>query len=212
MIDFESGGQQFRASWVKASDTENIFLYPNFKEKLSAQKLFQEKDCQSLISAGFYTKENEPVGLFVSEGEIIKERIASRLFDGVFSIDKNGRAAIMLFSPPNVRLALQSGPILKSDREEQKLQIIADEAARRIVVAIDDKNEAYFVVFYNRDSLFEGPFLAKLPGVLTDFEKNIGVEFTEAQNLDGGSASAFYSPFLTLAELSGIGSYFCLRS
>lgn len=212
IIDFEKDGVPPQAAWLKTTRLTNLFLYPNFKERLSAQELFKQKGCRSLVSAGFYTKENEPIGLFITEGEQIKNRVESRLFDGIFSVDRNNEAKISLQTPQeNVRLALQSGPVLIKDGKVLKLQIKEDKSARRVVLALNKTGEVYFLAIFNKDSVFEGPLLAELPRVVKSLEEKMDVEFLGALNLDGGSASAFYSDFLSLSELTPIGSFFCIR-
>ncbi|MDP3998408.1 MAG: phosphodiester glycosidase family protein [bacterium] len=212
IIDFEKDGMAYRAAWVETSDFKNLFLYPNFGEKLSAQKLMEQKKCRSLVSAGFYTEDDEPVGLFVSEGEVFRKRIESRLFDGVFFLE-NDKAQITLQTPDGIpRLALQSGPVLLLDGRQMGLKIRDDKPARRVVLALGENGRIYFVIIYNKDSVLEGPYLANLPEVVKSLEGKAGFEFRDAINLDGGSASAFYTDFLTLSEFSSIGSYFCLNT
>lgn len=211
IIDFEQDGLIYRVAWVKTADFKNLSLYPNFKEKLSAQELFSQKKCQSLVSGGFYTKEGEPIGLFVSEGEVLKKRIESRLFDGVFFLE-NDKARITLQTPDGIpRLALQSGPVLLLGGRQVGLKIRDDKLARRVVLALSQEDNAYFFIIFNPDSVLEGPLLADLPQVVEDIGEKADFNFKDAINLDGGSASAFYSDFLTLSEFSSIGSYFCLR-
>lgn len=213
IIDFEKNGISFRAAWIKTSDFKNLFLYPNLKEKLSAQELFGQKKCRSLVSAGFYTPKEEPIGFFITEGEKIGERVESRLFDGFFSVDKSGKAQINFQTPEkNMRLALQSGPVLIKNNQTLRLQIKDDKSSRRVVLALDRTGEAFFIIIFNKDSVFEGPLLADLPKVVQGFEAKTGIDFPEALNLDGGSASAFYTNFLSLPEFSLIGSYFCINS
>lgn len=212
VISLEGDGVTTQIAWVKVPDLGRFFLYPNFKERLSTQELLKQEGCQSLVSAGFYTKENEPIGLFITEGEQIKNRVESRLFDGIFSVDRNNEAKISLQTPQeNVRLALQSGPVLIKDGKVLKLQIKEDKSARRVVLALNKTGEVYFLAIFNKDSVFEGPLLAELPRVVKSLEEKMDVEFLDALNLDGGSASAFYSDFLSLSELTPIGSFFCIR-
>lgn len=212
IIDFEKDRLVYRAAWVKTADFKNLSLYPNFKEKLGAKELMEQKKCRSLVSGGFYTKKGEPVGLFVSEAEVFKKRIESRLFDGVFFLE-NDKAQITLQTPDGTpRLALQSGPVLLLDGRQVGLKIRDDKPARRVVLALNQEGDAYFFIIFNPDSVLEGPLLADLPEVVQDMGEKKGFEFTEAINLDGGSASAFYSDFLVLPEFSSIGSYFCLNS
>lgn len=170
-----------------------------------------EKQCKSLISAGFYTNENKPIGLFVYEGRKIKNLIANNLFNGIFSININNEAKITNeIKYENLRVGLQSGPIIMKDGESIALNVKNDKKSRRIVVAISDLKEIIFFVFYNKESVFTGPYLKDLPYALKLSEEKIGIKISDAINLDGGTASSFYTEYLNLSELTPIGSYFCL--
>lgn len=213
ILDFEHQGTSFRAAWIKTTDFENLALYPNFKEKLSAREIMEQKKCRSLVSAGFYTEKGEPIGLFLSEGEKTKGLVKSLLFDGFFSIEQDGKVQVSFREPAgDIRVALQSGPVLIKEGRPLELKITDDESARRVVLALSKAEEIVFFIIFTPDSVLEGPLLADLSEVVQNMGGKVGFEFEEAINLDGGSASAFYTDFLSLPEFSSIGSYFCLKS
>src|SRR5258708_5696859 len=108
-----------------------------------------------------------------------------------------------------LKLALQSGPILKENNEFKNLSIIDDHPARRIVMGVTGENKAVLMVIYKDGSSFDGPLLGNLPTVLKTFEEKSGTTLADAINLDGGGASAFYSGDTILTEASPVGSFFC---
>ena len=197
---------------IVVKDASKIFLYGNFAEKLPASRLLQQSACESLVNGGFYTEKNEPIGLFVTEGSFLSQRAANATFDGYLTIDEAGNARIASYNPSgNYRVALQSGPILIENNQNKLLQLKNDERARRVVVGLTKDKKVIFAVFYDKDSVFNGPLLADLPRAVLQLGDEIGIEFESALNLDGGSASAFITPTFKVTEASPIGSYFCIR-
>lgn len=211
-LEFVFSGSSLRAAWVRVRDPQKIILYPNFTEKLSAKDAREEKNCASIVNGGFYTMQNSPIGLFVTEGEKMSDTHKNRLFNGFFSVDYEGNARISYDVPQNgVRFALQSGPLLLQNGVIEKLSIRNDELARRVVVAQEEDGRVFFIVLFVAGSPNLGPYLAELPEVLAVVGDKIEVRFTDALNLDGGSASAFLSDGWGIAEFAPIGSYFCVR-
>lgn len=213
MIDLEVGKKLYRATWFKVSNLQNLILHPNFEEKLKTKEIMTKGNCDHLVSAGFYTQEHQPIGLFVSEGQKKSEKVKSSLLDGVFTIDDRGTPHISTNElQEQTRLALQSGPILFKEGMIQNLTIRNDEPARRIVVAITQDNDVYFLAFYNNEAAFQGPLLAQLPKAVKIFQEKTKIKLWEALNLDGGTASAFYSESVSLSEIASVGSYFCIKN
>lgn len=211
-INLDINGEEIRCTWIKIDDPAQIHLYANFSEKLTAEEAMEEKQCKALISGSFYTTESTPIGLFISEGRQIKSEIESKLFNGIFSISFDEKAKISFQSPKdNLKIGLQSGPVLIKDKNVLLLGLTNDEQARRVVASLTEEGYIVFFAFYKKDSVFSGPNLSKLPEILSAAEEEMGVKITDAINLDGGSASAFFSNGLKLSELSPIGSYFCIK-
>lgn len=212
LLDFELDGNPMRVIWIKVNNPEKIFLFPNFSQKLTSEEAFNKWECESLVSGGFYTINNSPTGLFITEGEAIKSWTKSALFNGIFSLNDNNDPQIL----PNgardsSRIALQAGPLLYLNGEGQKLTLKSDEPARRVVIATTADNEVVFLIIYDPESVFLGPKLGDLAETLRIIGKNTDLEFRDALNLDGGTASTFRTESINLAELTPIGSYFCIN-
>lgn len=212
VIEFEHGGINLVTSWFAVPADKKIALYSNLEEAKTAKTLLTEKNCQNLVSAGFYTKEKRPIGLFVSEGETIGLANNNGLFNGFLSKNRNNKMRLSIEVPQEELVwGLQSGPMLTENGQPITLKIKNDSAERRVVAGITKTGEVAFFVFYGKESLIQGPYLADLPAILNDLEEKTGIKLQSAINLDGGTASAFYSDHLSLSELTFIGSYFCIK-
>lgn len=205
-----------RVAWFLVEDLSKLSLHSNLSQEKTAKSLFEENECLLLINGGFYTKEDTHIGLFVSEGEQIERLQQNKLFNGIFSIDHDvanirkttANSPLTVFPLP--RLALQAGPILLEDDGAQEIVLQNDEQERRVIVAVTDKKKVIFLVFYKENSAFIGPKLSRLPELLKTFGSMTGMIPVNALNLDGGTASAFYTKGFSLGELSRVGSYFCV--
>lgn len=196
--------------WHKIKDINKLTLVSNFPEMSTSDEFFDENNCFSLFSGGFYDQDKKHIGLLISDGQIISQFEPNLLFNGVISIDLSNQASINnVLSESKVRYALQSGPIIILDNNFATLKLKTDKEARRMLFGIDKSENIYFLVIYNPDSVFYGPRLADLPEIIKIFEENSGIDFVDMLNLDGGSASLYYTTDLKLKELSPVGSYFC---
>lgn len=211
-IDFDFDSEEVSVSWFEVKDSSKIILIPNFKEKETATDIAAKNSCKMLTSGGFYSKDDKPSGFFLSEGKIFRNWQENHFLNGVYSINSFDIPRITQVPPQDsLRVAIQSGPELKENAEFTKLSIRQDKPARRIVLATTGSNSSVFLVFYNKSSVYLGPFLSKLPEALKIFEEKSGISLADAINLDGGSASAFYSEGVSLPELSPVGSFFCWK-
>lgn len=209
VIDLEN---KVGVAWTKIATSSALKLYPNFSQKLSAVQTKKKYDCAEIISAGFYDKNNKPLGLFVSDGKTLNEERPNTFFNGYFSLNNNNVLEIEREAPDqNTRLALQSGPILWKNGQPLDLKIFDDKPARRIVLAITSDNKMVFLAFYDKNSDLEGPNLTEVPQLLSQFTQKTGINFDSALNLDGGSASAFYTNDISLSELTSVGGFFCIK-
>lgn len=206
------GGKTFWVTWIKVPDKNKVFLYPNFTEKDSARNLIAKNKCKYLVNGSYYTKDDQPLGLFLSNGLMLKDKTASNLMPGIFFISSDNKEVDIAYdlAGKNVRLALQIGPMLVESGKTKNLMIKDDDLARRMVVALTSDKEIIFITIYDSDLLFSGPKLTNLPDILMQFTEKSGISLSKAANLDGGSASAFYTGTFFLEELSYIGSYFCI--
>ena len=211
-IDIEFNSKKMAVSIIRVTDVKKITLIPNFTDKNSALNILTKNKCNSLTSGGFYSKENYPLGLFIINSKVISKEIQSLLFNGFFFVDVNENVGIRREIPDNnFRFAIQSGPILMENGESLSFKINNDEEARRIAVAINREGNIFFIAVYNRESNLQGPLLSELPEFVKIAGEKINENFEIALNLDGGSASAFYSENISLSELSAVGSSFCIK-
>lgn len=175
----------------------DLRLIPNFEEQNTSTKLMER--CTYGANGGFYTQDNKPIGLFISDGILLSRAVSNTTLNGFFV--KTDHFALTRQPPTNsVEFALQSGPYITS---QSILKIRSDTYSRRILIARSD-SRWYFVAITERNNTFSGPLLVELPKLVGE------LDFDEALNLDGGSASALYSESgVRLGELTPIGSFFC---
>lgn len=212
VVDFDFEDQELGVAWIEVEAPEQLELHANFEERLTGEEAFEKNKCKSLVSAGFYTKENTPLGLFVSKGIMLEDQKQNNFINGFLTINYFDIPRITFEYPKDLlKIGLQSGPILIENSFDEQLSIINDENARRVVAAVTGENSLVFLIIYGKENVFDGPYLSDLPQVLKVIEEKIKIIFADAINLDGGTASAFYTDDFKLSELSPIGSYFCVK-
>ncbi len=211
-MDIEVNERTFRVAWITISDPSAISLIPNFTQKRTARSLIDGRECQQVVNGGFYTKDYQPTGLFITDKKTIRNAIPNALFNGYFVIGTQNQAAA-IFSVPqeHSRIALQTGPILIQNSTPLRLAIREDEFARRSVAAVSQKGVVMFLSIYEPENVWSGPKLADVPTILATLVARAHLDLRDAINLDGGSASAFIRPDLSLGELTAVGSFFCIR-
>jgi len=204
--------QNLAYEWLKVEDQSKITLLPNFEEKLSSAEAKKSHACKYLVSGGFYTDKSSPIGLFIAEGREFQKQKTSSLLDGFFSINYLETPRITRTRPKDeLRIAIQSGPLIIENSFTKPLSIKNDFKARRVLAITTGENQTIFLTVFQKDSKISGPNLADLPEVAKLIENKIGIQFADALNLDGGAASAYVGEALTLSEISPIGSYFCIQ-
>lgn len=202
----------YRINWAEVALPRNILVGTNLEEKRTAKSLFEANQCSALINGGFYTENSDYIGLLYVDGKKLSNESKDSFFNGVFYITKSGEAGIGSGVPlAQIKDAAQSGPLLVRYRDYQRLKIANDENKRRMVVAINDKNEVILLTIYDPVSVYLGPKLAEVPDILQKFAKEKEITIVDALNLDGGSASAFYTEGVALGEITHIGSYLCAQ-
>ncbi len=171
-----------------------------------------ENHCTSIINGGYYDRQNKPLGLFQVGSTIYSQQIKSDLVNGFIWTHASVSAAISIELPHLPFLfALQTGPILIREGKQLSLTINNDTPARRMVAAINMDKHIIFLTLYNGDSVYEGPLLADLPNIVSKISSKENLGITDAINLDGGSASAFYNADTHISELTPVGSIFCIK-
>ncbi|HUD19061.1 MAG TPA: phosphodiester glycosidase family protein [Patescibacteria group bacterium] len=204
------GDESYAYELIRANP-KHVSLIPNYTKKLEFMAMITAAGCKAAISGGFYDTDFQPLGLIVIDGNIQNNAITSGLLDGFFTIDSTGKAEITALKPETAALALQSGPVIMANGNPIDLSIHNDEHARRMVVAVAPDQTLVFITVFTSDSVFDGPLLANLPQIIASIAANESVPTLDAINLDGGTASAFFSPNRALSEIRPVGSVFCIR-
>jgi len=209
-VTVELDAKKYSASWGFVENAEKLELLSNFTQKKTAEDVFSFEKCKILTSAGFYTKDDKPTGLFISDGKILRKFSPNSLTNGVLSINYFGIPRITTTAPNDpLRIAIQVGPVLIDNTELRTLSLVNDSEDRRMVAAVTGENKLLFIVFYDPESAYLGPKLVDLPTALSEFEEKTKIEIADAVNLDGGSASSFYTPNFKFSEIQNVGAFFC---
>lgn len=209
-LEIDNNGRIYRVAWLEVNNPSTVSLIPSFTEKRTARSLIESKECTEVVNGGFYTKENQPTGLFTSEERILRSANRNALLNGFFLIDQDNRATIDVSAPETpLRIGLQTGPILIGDGKTMTLAIHDDEFARRVVVGVTEKGTIIFLVVYDPENPWNGAKLADTPNILSQVKTRL--QLRDVINLDGGSASAFILHDIFLEELTPVGSFFCIQ-
>ncbi len=202
-------GTNYSYSHIVIDNLNNLKLLTNFKDQLSSKDLIDQHHCSVLVNGGFYSEDFKPLGWLVSNQTEISKPIESQLFNGFLSV-KDNQVSISSFKKDNQDFGLQSGPVLIQNSQPLPLIIRNDQPRRRIVAAQIKEGNLLFLAITSPDSLFSGPMLADTPAVTIAITNKLQLPIIHALNLDGGSASSFYTSKLHLKEFSPLGSFFCL--
>lgn len=189
-----------------------ITLVPNYTTKTSVRSLMESYSCTLAINGGFYDTRDQPLGYVVSGREHIGKPLQSALFNGFISIDMDNKALIDTAVPSDSsKIILQTGPLLISEDKTLPLAISNEKHARRMIAATTESGKLVFITTYNAEAVFDGPTLGDLPSITMSIAQKESLSIHAAINLDGGSASAFFSKTLSLDEITPVGSVFCIQ-
>lgn len=208
-INVEIDGKSYLVYFSRLSD-KKIEIIPNFSQKRSSLTIIEEAGCKAAINGGFYTKEGEPLGLFIVNGKTYSPEIISdkSLLTGYFYLDLSGKPFINNQKPLDSLFVIQSGPFIESN---YKFSTTVDEETRRTVIVQTTQGIVYVLTIVGKDDLYSGPLLSDLPLLLFSITTPFKIE--KALNMDGGSASAYYGEDgFSLGELSPVGSIICVKN
>lgn len=183
-------------------EASNISLIPNWDNPKKFKEVMTSEKCLYGTNGGFYTKQNKPIGLVISDSKVLNPRQNNRLFNGYVSDQGVGYDL-----PIDANWALQTGPILWENNQSIKVNTTNDRSARRGVALTTTDNKLYFAIFYNPQAPILGPYLNDLPEII----KSLNIPIDSAINLDGGGASAFYDGKTYLEESDPVGTVLCAK-
>jgi len=190
---------------------KDVLLIPNYEKKQTVSEMIDLYKCSDAINGGFYDTNYQPLGLVISsDPNYSHNTIPSDLFNGFFIISPNEKAVITQSESRNTKIALQSGPILVENHEARILRLRTDEYARRSVIAITDDDSVLFISIFHEKNESNGPLLAEMPSLMMKIASQMQIPLLSALNLDGGSASTYYSEGIFLTPTTPVGSLFCV--
>lgn len=198
--------------WAGPFEADQVSLIANFEAFGVSSDVGNDNACVSFSNAGFYTKENKPVGYFLTNDKVYRAAHESALFNGFLTANQMGVVRVTTVLPRDPLVwGVQTGPVLRENGEDKKLTINNDKNARRVFAAVTGDNKLFLAAVYDPSSSFRGPKLADLPSFVSKLEKDVQVPLADAINLDGGSASTFKNGETYLTELSPVGSLLCIK-
>ena len=203
--------QEFSYALARLDAGTRLTLLPNFPAPQSFAAVVEKNTCSAAINGGFYDQGYTSLGWFVANGETLTAARPSALFNAYLTVSADGETRIGQASTP-AHYGLQAGPLLFWDGQELPLRIREDEPARRSVIATSSTGRTILLSVFSSDQVFEGPYLADLPAVLSRINQKESLAITSAMNLDGGSASAFFSGDAAVGELTYVGSVLCANN
>jgi exopolysaccharide biosynthesis protein len=151
-----------------------------------AEVMGQER-CVAGVNGGYFDPQNAPVGLLVSDGQLISPPRKARLLTGVLLATANRVDVVRAarFSMSNkIASAVQCGPLLV-ERSAPVAGLDDTRPARRTFAAVDGSGHAALGVCSSVS-------LAQLGKILCLTKMAGNIKIMRALNLDGGSSSAFW--------------------
>ena len=191
-------------------DLSKLRLVDNQKMR-SSDEVLKENNCVAAINGGFYDKNNEPLSLLISDGEIIAEDNETNLTNGYIWLSELGGFGVSDELPDSKFIfALGTGPLLYLNGEKMDLEIANDKMARRSVFGTLSDNSIFFLSIFDNNSVYLGPKLQNLPKMLDEISLKENWQIIDAINLDGGTASLYKDQENSLSEFKSVRSIFCL--
>lgn len=154
---------------------------------LSFERVYQttaEHHAFAGINGGYFTPENQPLGLMILKGKKTASFSYSKLLSGLVIINKAGKLSFRKQRQGyhQAYYALQAGPFLIKNGKQVTLK--KGPASRRTVIALSQDNDL-LLLSVNKSSLLT------LSHLLENFPKAFLVkQIKTALNLDGGSSTS----------------------
>jgi hypothetical protein len=210
------GTRQLQILSVEIPASASMILIPNFTEKQFGEILVATNSCDMAINGGFYTGAGKPLGLFTTKTNQFGKAVISNVANGFFW-ENNFGERFMDRQPPEASIQptfiFQTGPYMPVINK--RLSLINDGQSRRSLLGITNENKFYAISVLGQENNLSGPYLADIPVIFALPEIQKVLPLVTVLNLDGGSASFFYSKDefgeLALSSLSPIGSLLCVK-
>ena len=153
--------------------------------------------CLAGVNGGYFSPDFAPIGLLITDGNVVAPLQRARLITGVLSASTHGVqiARVREFSQQRkVNAAVQCGPFLV-DLGQRTRGLDNSRSARRTFAAMDSSDRAA-LGFCSEITLLELAKILATEQLAEDFK------ILRALNLDGGSSSAFWFRRETGSEFS----------
>ena len=194
--------------YVLFKGESNVKLVSNYSQKETAKTISENLNCSFGINGGFYDENGKALGWVAIDGVTVSNYRNSTLLNGYLSVDGERWKAETAI-PMKADFGVQSGPVLMENSQPVTLNMARDKMARRMFSAVTADGNGYFGSVFAVETPLLGPNLADLPDLVFKIGKAEGLNWKNALNLDGGSASAFKNNDFWLEEVSSIGSWWC---
>ena len=208
-------GNKYLIFWVKIPNNSEIKLIANFNEKLFGEKIAEINSCEAAINGGFYLSGEKPLGLFFTDGKTVGNTVNSNIANAFVWQDMAGDIQIARTAPEDFKstdFIFQTGPYITPINK--KLNLVSDEEARRSLLGKDNQGNVYLIIVTTNENFVDGPNLADIPIIFWNLNQKNILSLSEIVNLDGGSASFFFSKDsisnFTLKSWAPIGSMLCV--
>ena len=167
------------------SATLRVIDNPAGEDDLAA--VMRRENCLAGVNGGYFDPEDKPVGLLISDGNVVVPLRKAPLLSGVMIV-ANGRIQLLRvaeYSPKRKAIAaLQCGPFLV-DRGQPVPGLNDTRPARRTFIVTGGSDRAA-IGFCSAVTLADLGKILATPGIAAD------LKVQRALNLDGGSSSAFW--------------------
>jgi uncharacterized protein YigE (DUF2233 family) len=160
------------------------------------------------VNGGYFHKDYRPVGLLISDGQIVNGFERAKILSGLVGVKQDGHVSILRsgeYEPAkSVFLqAIQCGPMLIED-EHAVSGLNGDRIARRTVVAKGPGGQAA-LIYISSVTLADAAAILALPAILDTWKPQ------RALNLDGGSSSGLWSSNgISLTELARVRNFLAI--
>lgn len=217
VVEEKSGKQLiYKVYLQEILPNDSATLITNFTQQKQSNNLFINNNCRYAINGGFYTKEQQPLGLLIIDGNTIGRESKSLFLGGFVYADQKGQIIFTKEKPINLikyKFIFQTGPFLIDNGK--KMTGLQDEKRARRSFLLKTQNNRHFIgMIFNSEQILDGPTLQEFAQIFQQ-KKELPFETKDLINLDGGSASCFYSlnddNLKVISELSPIGTLICFK-
>ena len=188
--------------------THTFAVMDNPRGDFSLATAAEQRGALAAVNGGYFHPDRTPLGLVVRQGVKLHDFERARLLSGLVVVTRRGISlprATGFKAPPDLREALQAGPMLiENGRPVEGLN--ATRSAARTVVVADAAGHFGLVVCRSAT-------LAGMAAILATAEHFPGGKITRALNLDGGSSTGLWvrgEPPFYLREFKDVRNYLAI--